>query len=124
MDKKWYADSKCCRLDTNEAEHSNSAVVPENINEIHEIVFADRKLKFCEIAEKLKASEGSVFTILHEYFSMRKLCSKRVQRLLAIYLQQRFDNSKICLELFKRNKQDFIYLFIYLLYRYETKDET
>ena len=36
----------------------------------------DRKLKLCEIADTLNISEGSVFTILHEHLSMRKLCSK------------------------------------------------
>ena len=34
---------------------------------------ADRKLKLREIAEEMKISEGSEFTILHEHLSMRKL---------------------------------------------------
>ena len=43
---------------------------------IHEIVLGDRKLKLREIADTLKISEGTVFTILHESLGMRKLFSK------------------------------------------------
>ncbi|GFS58418.1 mariner transposase [Trichonephila clavipes] len=49
---------------------------------------------------------------------MRKLCSKWVLRLLTVdQKQQCIGNSERCLELFKRNKQDF-------LRRYVTMDET
>ena len=119
--KRWYADFKRGRTDTNDAERSgrpNSAVVPENIKKVHKIVLADRKLKLREIAEELKISEGSVFTILHEHLSMRKLCSKWVPRLLTVdQKQQRVEDSECCLELFKRDKKDF-------LRRYVTMDET
>ena len=64
----------------------------------------DRKLKLHEIADTLKIWEGSVFTILHEHFSIRKLSLKWVPRLLTIdQKQQRVDNSKHCLEMFQCN---------------------
>ena len=72
--KRWHADFKCARTDTNDAEclgHPNSAVVPENPKKL---VLANRKLKLCEVGDELKISEGSLFTILHEHLSMRKLC--------------------------------------------------
>ena len=47
-------------------------IVLENIKRL-QLVLADHKLK---LAEELKISEGSVFTILHEHLSTRKLCSK------------------------------------------------
>ena len=50
-----------------------SSVVPENITKVQKIVLGDRKLKLREIADTLKISEGSVFTILHEFLGMRKL---------------------------------------------------
>ena len=63
-------------------------------------------------------SEGNVFTILHEYLSMRKLCSKWVPRLLTVdQKQQRVDESERCLELFHRNKKDYFMVYV-------TKDET
>ena len=40
---------------------------------LHRLVLADCKLKLHEIAEELKTSEDSVFTILYEHMSMRKL---------------------------------------------------
>ena len=71
------------------------------------MVLADRKLKLREIADTLKISEGSGFIILHEYLSMRKLCSKWVPRLLTVDQKQHVDDSERCLELFQRNKKDF-----------------
>ena len=79
MLEKWFADFKRGRTNTEDAERSgppNSAVDPENIKEVHKIILVDHKLKLHEIANTLKISEGSVFTILHEHLSMKKLCSK------------------------------------------------
>ena len=39
------------------------------------MVLDNRKLKLREIADTLKISEGSVFTILYEHFRMRKACT-------------------------------------------------
>ncbi|XP_076641941.1 protein GVQW3-like [Halictus rubicundus] len=117
----WYAEFKRGRTSTDDAERSGrrkSAVVPENIKNVHKIVLKDRKMKLREIADTLKISEGSVFTILHENLGMRKLLSKWVPRLLTPdQKQQRVDDSERCFELFKRNKKDF-------LRRYVTMDET
>ena len=79
MVKRWYVDFKHSYTDTNDAGrsgHPNSAVVLENIKKLHKLILANHKLKLHEIAEGLKISEGSVFTILHEHLSMRKLHSK------------------------------------------------
>lgn len=119
--KRWYADFKRGRRNTDDAERSgrpNSAVVSENITKIHEMILSDRKLKLREIAMELKISEGSVFTILREHLSMKKLCSKWVPRLLTPdQKKQRIFDSERCLELFKRDEQDF-------LRRYVTVNET
>ena len=84
MVKRWYADFKCGCTDTNDAECSGYPNLAENTKNIHKLVLADRKLKLSKIAEELKISEGSVFTILHEYLLMRKLCSKWVLGLLQL----------------------------------------
>ena len=76
------------------------------------------KLKLCEIAEELKISEGSVFTILHEHLSMRKLGSKWVHHLLTVDQKQPcINDSKRCLQLFQHNKKDY-------LHKYLTMNET
>ena len=70
------------------------------------------------MAEELKISESSVFTILYEHLSMIKLCSKVMLRLLTVdQKQQCIDNYERCLQLFQRNKKEF-------LHKYVTIDET
>ena len=104
MVKRWYADFKQSCTNTNDAECSgcpNLAVVLENTKELHKLILADRKLKLHEIAEELKISEGSVFTILHEHLSMRKLCSKRVLRLVTVDQKQHVNDSDCYLQLFQ-----------------------
>ena len=116
-----YAEFKRVRTDTEDAEYSgrpNEVVIPETIKKVHEIVFENRKLKLREIADTLKISYGSVYAILHEHLSMRKLLSKWVPRLLTVdQKRQRVVDSERCLELFRRNKLNF-------LRQYVTMDET
>ena len=81
------------------------------------MVLEGRKVKLREIADTLKISEASVFTISLENLSMRMLLLKWVPRLLTPDQKQLIDDSELRLELFKRDKKDF-------LRRYETMDET
>ena len=67
----WYDKFKRRRTNTDYAERSvrpKSAIVPGNITKVQKIVLGDRKLKLREIADTLKISEGSVFTMLHVFF--------------------------------------------------------
>ena len=118
---RWYAGFKRGRTDTEDAERSgwpNEVVTPETIKKAHQIVFENRKLKLREIADILKISYGSVYAILHEHLSMRKLLWKWVPRLLTVdQKRQRVVDPERCLELFRRNKPNF-------LRRYVTMDET
>ena len=96
----------------------NSAVVSENNKKLYKLILADCKLKLHEIAEELKISEGSIFTILHEHLSMRKLCSKWVLHLLTVnQKQQCISGSEHCSQLFQCNKNE-------VLCKYVTMDET
>ena len=97
--------------------HPNSAVVPDNTKKLHKHILTNCKLKLCEIAEEL-ISKGSVFTILYEHLSKRKLCSKWVLCLLTVdQKQQRINDSEWCLQLFQCNKKEF-------LHKYMTMDGT
>ena len=111
MVKRWYADFNRGRTDTNDAKcsgHPNLAAVLENNKKLHKLVLADCKSKLGEIAEKLKISEGSVFTILYEHLSMRKLCSKWVLHLFTVnQKQQCMDDSECYLQQFQCNKKEF-----------------
>ena len=109
MVKRWYANFKRSCTDINDAEcsgHPNSAVVPENTKKLYKLNLADHKLKLYEMPEELKTSEGSVFPILHECLSMRKLCSKWVQCLFTV------NNSEHCLQLFQCNKKEFLLKYV------------
>ena len=118
---KLYAEFKRDCTSTDDAERSGrpkSAVFSENITKVHKIDLGDRELKLPEIADTLKISEDSVFTILHESLGMRKLFSKWVTRLLTPdQKQQRVEDSERFLELFKRGRKDF-------MRRYVTMNET
>ena len=89
----------------------------KTLKKLHKLVLAVCKFKLHEIAKELKISEGSIFTILHEHLSMRKLCSKWVLRLLTVDQKQYVDNSECCFQLFQHNKKEF-------LHKYVTMDET
>ncbi|GFW33798.1 putative mariner transposase [Trichonephila clavipes] len=100
------------------SEWPKEAVTDEKIKKIYKIIFDYRKVKLIEIAETLKISKERVGHIVNEYLDMRKLCSKWVPHEITIdQKQQRIDDSKPCLELFNRNKSEF-------LRRYVTMDET
>lgn len=117
----WISEFKRGRTDTEDLPSTGrpkEAVVPENIEKTLKIIMGNRKVKLLEIANILKISEGSVFTIIHEHLGMKKLFSKWVPRLLTMeQKQQRVDDSKLCLAMFTRNKPEF-------LRRYITMDET
>nr|XP_026498817.1 histone-lysine N-methyltransferase SETMAR-like [Vanessa tameamea] len=85
---------------------------------MHKIVLNDPKVKLRESADIVKISKESIGFILHEYLTMRRLCSNWVPRLLTVdQKQERVDFSEQCLTMFKRNKQEF-------LRRYVTMDDT
>ena len=70
----------------------------KTLKNLHKVVLVDRKLKLSEIAEELKILECSVFTILYEHLSMKKLCSKCVPCLVTVaQKQQSIDVSEHCL---------------------------
>ena len=119
--EKWFAKFKRGEMTTEDDARSGrpkEAVTDENIKKVHKIIFDNRKVKLIEIAETLKISKERVGHIVDEYLNMRKLCSKWVPRELTTdQKQQRIDDSKQCLELFNRNKSEF-------LRRYVTMDET
>ncbi|XP_049820041.1 protein GVQW3-like [Aethina tumida] len=73
---RWYTEFKRGRTDTNNAERPGrplEAVSPENVSEVLKIIMINRKVKVREIAEMTQISSGSVFTILHEKLSRKKV---------------------------------------------------
>jgi len=119
--KKWAAEFKRghTRLENDPREgRSKSATTPEIIEQVHDMVLDDRRMKVREIAETNRHFKKRVGYILHEKLDMRKLCARWVPRLLtADQKRTRMKISEQCLEHFNKNKTDFVHQFI-------TMDET
>ena len=72
------------------------------------MILADRRRKVREVAEAVGVSYGTVFNILHNSLGMRKLSARWVPQLLTVDNKRiRVSISKQCLDLFKRNSQEF-----------------
>nr|XP_040566407.1 uncharacterized protein LOC121116227 [Lepeophtheirus salmonis] len=84
----------------------NVAVIPENIEKTLKIIMGNRKVKLQKMADALKLSKGSIYSIIHKHLGMKKLFSKWVPRLLTPkQKQQREDDSKNCWEMYTRKKK-------------------
>jgi transposase len=117
----WAAEFKLGRTsleDDSREGGPKSATTPEIIEQVHDMVLDDRRMKVREIAETIRISKERVGYILHEELDMKKLCARWVPRLLtADEKRNRMKISEQCLERFNKNKIDFLRRFI-------TTDET
>jgi len=119
--KKWAAECKLGRIsleDDPREGRPKSATTPEFIEQVHDMVLDDRRMKVREIAETTGMSKERVGYILHEKLDMKKLCARWAPRLLTADEQRtRMKISEECLERFNKIKTDFVRRFI-------TMDET
>jgi len=119
--KKWAAEFQRghTSLDDDPREGCpKSATTPEIIEQVHNMVLDDWRMKVREIAETIGISKEHVGYILHEELDIKKLCARWVLRLLtADQKRTRMKISEQCLEHFNKNKTDFVHRCI-------TMDET
>lgn len=119
--KRWFNDFKRGRtsvFDEPRPGRPNEVTTEENVNKIHDIVLADRRLKVREIVEMTGISDERVRNILHEHLGMRKLSARWVPRLLTVdQKRNRVTTSEVGLAMIKRNPKEF-------LRRFVTGDET
>jgi transposase len=110
--KKWAAKFKrgCTSLKDDLCEGCpKSATTPEIIEQVHDMVLDNRRMKVLEIAETIGISKERVGYILHEELDMKKLCARWVLRLLTA--DQKCTCIKIseqCLNHFNKNKTGFV----------------
>jgi len=91
---------------------------PENIDQIHELIFEDRPISAKSIAEQLGITSERVGSIIHEDLDTRKLSAKWIPKCLNAYQKrQGCQSSEQLLEFFRRDPNDF-------LSRMVTMDET
>jgi transposase len=53
-----------------------SATTPEIVEQVHDMLLGDRRMKVCEIAETIGISKKRIGYILHEELDMKKLCAR------------------------------------------------
>ena len=116
MVQKWFTEFRCGRTITETIAspvRPNEITTLEMINKIHDIVLNDPKVKVHEIAENVSIWTERVVNILHTHLCMRKLCARRVPRLLTI------NQKSICvttseqnLVYFNRNLKEFLCRFV------------
>ena len=93
-------------------------VTEDIVENVHDMILADRRTKVREVAEAVGVSYETAINILHDKLSVRKVSARWVPRLLTVDNKRiRLSMSKQCLDLFKRNSQVF-------LRRVVTVDET
>ena len=84
--KKWAAEFKRDRIEDDPREgRPKSAPPPEIIEQVHDVVLDDRRMKVREIADTTGISKECVRYILHEELDMKKLCARWVPRSLTEY---------------------------------------
>lgn len=73
----WFAEFNRCRASvSNEFREGRpkSVVVPENIDDVREMILEDRHVTYHEIESSLGISATRVHSILHEHLAVKKLC--------------------------------------------------
>jgi transposase len=106
--KKWAAEFKRGRNSLEVDPHEGrpkSATPPEIIEQVHDKILDNWRIKVREIADSIGISKECVGYTLHEELDMKKLCKRWVPCLLTA--DQKCTQMKIseqCLECFNRNK--------------------
>ena len=70
----------------------------------------DQSIKVREIVEATGISQGTVFSILHEEFGVKKISARRVPRLLSEENKRNYViNFEVILAFFRRNSDEFLH---------------
>lgn len=100
---RWYNEFKRGRssfTDEFREGRPKSAVLPENIDAVRELVMEDRHVTYREIAASLGISMTSIHSILHEHLAVKKVCSRWIPHNLTI--AQKEARVKWCKEMLKK----------------------
>ena len=78
------------------------------INRVERLVLNNRRIKVAELASECGISNGSVYTIIHDYLGMSKVSARWVTRNLNMQDRQQWvESSQELLEVYNANPEDF-----------------
>lgn len=87
-----------------------TAVTPENISAVHDLVCIDPHVTYEMLEATLKIGSAAIHQIIHEYLGLRKLCSRWVpHRLTEAQKQERVDFCKRALAKFDRGRAKHVF---------------
>ena len=87
-----------------------TAVVPENIDAVRELIMQDRHVTYREIETCLGISPTSIHSILHEHLAVKKVCSRWIPHNLTIVQKKaRVDWCKEMLKKYDRGASKDVY---------------
>ncbi|CEF59878.1 Transposase, type 1 family-containing protein [Strongyloides ratti] len=119
--KRWVSEFKHGKTSLEDDPRSGRpkiATTKEIIEKVHEMIMNDRRLTVSEIAEKMEISEERTYHIITEELEMKKMFAIWVPNSLTIDQKRtRVQISKECLNLFLKDKRDF-------MRRFTTTNET
>ena len=109
---KWSVEYKCGRdslEDDPRPGRPADVISQEMIDRVERLfVLNNRRIKGAELASECGISNGSVYTIIHEYLGMSKVSARWVPRNLNMQdRQQRVESSQELLEVYNANPEDF-----------------
>lgn len=110
---RWFLDFKrgCHTLQDKLREgRPKSAVVPENIDAVRDLILEDRHVTYREIAACLGISSTSIHSILHEHLVVSKMCSRWIpHNLTSDQKKARVDWSRKMLRKFNKGASKDVY---------------
>ena len=77
--KNWFIEFNCGRrslVDEIREGLPKTAVAPENIDAVLELIMQDRHATYREIEAPLGISSTSIYSILHEHLAVKKTCTR------------------------------------------------
>lgn len=111
--KNWFNEFNRGRRSLNDefrGGRPKSAVVPENIDAVRELIVQDRHVTYREIEASLGISTTSIHSILHEHLAVKKVCCRWIPHNLTIAQKKaRVDWCKEMLKKFDRGASKDVY---------------